>query len=118
MGWKLICNFVVHTFKVIITIEDTNDNPPVFFRAPKVLTVFENVLGARIGELEAKDADLGLNAEIMYSISGGNELGLCVWKTRITVIVVDWRDIIVSLLLLKRNQGRNFQGGKLSSKIS
>ena len=51
-----------------INITDLNDNPPVFSRAEYQFTTAENFPPAAIGTIFANDSDLGINAEISYSL--------------------------------------------------
>ncbi|XP_048189325.1 protocadherin Fat 4 [Perognathus longimembris pacificus] len=58
--------------QVEITLQDVNDNPPVFPADTLDLTVEENVGdGARILQLSAVDADEGANAVVTYAIISG-----------------------------------------------
>ena len=53
-----------------ITIEDVNDNPPVFSQASYQGYVYENATaGTRILAVKATDADRGLNAQVFYGFS-------------------------------------------------
>ncbi|XP_018429578.1 PREDICTED: cadherin-6-like isoform X3 [Nanorana parkeri] len=62
------------TTSVNITLLDVNDNPPRFpqstyqFRAPE-----SSPVGSAIGRIKANDADEGVNAEMEYQISDGDE---------------------------------------------
>ena len=51
-----------------INITDLNDNPPVFSSAEHQFTTAENSPPAAIGSVFANDSDLGINAEISYSL--------------------------------------------------
>ncbi|XP_024115722.1 protocadherin Fat 1a isoform X3 [Oryzias melastigma] len=52
-----------------ITVEDVNDNPPLFSSDPYTITVFENTeTGTFVAKLQANDADAGLNSDILYSL--------------------------------------------------
>lgn len=43
-----------------ITVEDVNDNPPLFSSDPYTITVFENTeTGTFVAKLQANDADAG-----------------------------------------------------------
>nr|XP_006004060.2 PREDICTED: cadherin EGF LAG seven-pass G-type receptor 1 [Latimeria chalumnae] len=65
-----------------ITVNDINDNPPVFEKDEFDIYVDENSLvGSTVARITATDPDEGTNAEIMYQIVEGNipevfELGL------------------------------------------
>ena len=51
-----------------INITDLNDNPPVFSSTEYQFTTAENSPPATIGAIFANDPDLGINAEISYSL--------------------------------------------------
>lgn len=52
-----------------ITIEDANDNRPVFLQSSYSVNVLESTsIGTEIIQVEARDRDLGLNGEVTYSI--------------------------------------------------
>ncbi|XP_041055633.1 protocadherin-16-like [Carcharodon carcharias] len=60
----------------IITIQDVNDNPPIFNRTQYKVTVSENVaVGTEIVRLAAHDPDSGQNSELRYTITSGDENG-------------------------------------------
>ena len=60
-----------------ITVIDGNDNAPVFFGAPYSAELAEGTIGARrlILNVNASDADSGINGMIMYSLAGGGSAG-------------------------------------------
>ncbi|XP_022080540.1 uncharacterized protein LOC110973761 [Acanthaster planci] len=62
---------------VWVHIQDLNDNPPVFVTFPNgAVTVDENMAGGFVvATVAANDADSGINADVVYVISGGNEEG-------------------------------------------
>ena len=75
MGWKF--NFCY--FQVTVTVEDENDNPPIFDRASYEGRISEDALGgAEVslnGEIRATDADSPPNALISFALYGeGREL--------------------------------------------
>ncbi|XP_034473872.1 cadherin-related tumor suppressor [Drosophila innubila] len=54
---------------VVIQVEDTNDNPPVFEETVYSFDIPENApRGYQVGEIVAKDADLAQNAQVSYSV--------------------------------------------------
>ena len=56
-----------------LTITDANDNPPAFVSNPYMATIPENSqAGIFVVELAATDVDTGTNAQITYSLVGGN----------------------------------------------
>ncbi|XP_042638674.1 protocadherin-11 X-linked [Orycteropus afer afer] len=68
------------TAKVTINVVDVNDNKPVFV-VPSTNYSFELVLpstipGTVVFKVVAIDSDAGMNAELRYSIVGGNAKGL------------------------------------------
>ena len=75
-----------NTALVNITVLDVNDNAPQFLTPPQTLVLLENTtVGYHVITLEASDDDLGDNAVILYSISGGNGSSLGVFSVdRIT----------------------------------
>ncbi|XP_076001621.1 protocadherin Fat 1a isoform X2 [Genypterus blacodes] len=59
--------------RVIVNVEDTNDNAPWFIGAPYTGRVFESAaIGSAVLQVTALDKDKGHNAEIIYSIESGN----------------------------------------------
>lgn len=61
------------TARVIVNVMDSNDNEPKFLRAAYEFTVEENLRrGAVVGVIQAKDADLDVNAAIRYSLIPSN----------------------------------------------
>ena len=64
------------TMSLHIDITDFNDNEPLFTGSIPGQDVSELAsIGHHIVRVQASDADLGANAEITYSIIGGNSLG-------------------------------------------
>lgn len=61
------------TARVIINVMDSNDNDPKFLRSSYEFSVEENMRrGAVVGVIQAKDADLDINAAIRYSLIPSN----------------------------------------------
>nr|XP_018896045.1 PREDICTED: fat-like cadherin-related tumor suppressor homolog isoform X2 [Bemisia tabaci] len=59
-----------------IVVLDVNDNPPEFMQRSYQASVSESVgIGTEVAKVTATSSDVGINAEIMYSIIGGNEHG-------------------------------------------
>ncbi|XP_057188833.1 protocadherin Fat 1a isoform X3 [Triplophysa rosa] len=59
--------------RVIVNVQDTNDNVPWFSGSPYVGRVFESAaIGSAVLQVTALDKDKGQNAEIVYSIESGN----------------------------------------------
>jgi hypothetical protein len=55
---------------VYISLDDINDNPPIFTQSNYVATIIETVpVGIQVLQVFAFDADIGYNAEIAYKIS-------------------------------------------------
>ncbi|XP_026535720.1 protocadherin Fat 3 isoform X2 [Notechis scutatus] len=52
-----------------ITVEDANDNKPVFLQESYTVNILESTsIGVEIIQVEARDRDLGINGEVVYSI--------------------------------------------------
>ncbi|XP_018591317.2 protocadherin Fat 1a isoform X3 [Scleropages formosus] len=59
--------------RVIINVEDANDNAPWFTSSAYLGRVFESAsVGSAVLQVTARDKDTGRNAEIIYSIESGN----------------------------------------------
>ncbi|XP_030375675.1 fat-like cadherin-related tumor suppressor homolog [Scaptodrosophila lebanonensis] len=59
---------------LIINVLDINDNPPEFSRRQYFCEVQENeTIGYEVSQVHATSKDIGVNAEILYYIMGGNE---------------------------------------------
>ncbi|KAJ8347820.1 hypothetical protein SKAU_G00264090 [Synaphobranchus kaupii] len=59
-----------------ITVLDVNDNPPVFQKREYSATVPEDAaVGSEVLRVYATSEDIGVNAEIYYSVCSGNEFG-------------------------------------------
>lgn len=64
---------LTETVSVNVTIEDINDNPPVFSDSNFTVTVAENLpVGTRFLNITALDSDIGDNALLAWSIVSGN----------------------------------------------
>lgn len=64
------------TGTLVVSVLDINDNPPVFEYKEYSATVSEDtVIGLEILQVYAASRDIEANAEITYSIVGGNEHG-------------------------------------------
>ncbi|KAF4076858.1 hypothetical protein AMELA_G00219920 [Ameiurus melas] len=60
---------------VNITLTDVNDNPPQFVKSVYQFSVPElSQLGTKVGEVQTSDADIGPNAEMDYTVVGGDGL--------------------------------------------
>jgi protocadherin-16/23 len=61
------------TAKVTVNVMDANDNDPKFLKTSYEFSVEENLRrGAVVGVIQAKDADLDINAAIRYSLIPSN----------------------------------------------
>lgn len=56
---------------VSVMVRDANDNTPVFHESNVTLDVPENVPMTGIHTATASDADIGLNAQLRYSLLAG-----------------------------------------------
>lgn len=69
--------------RVIVNVDDTNDNAPWFIGTPYSGRVFESAaVGSAVLQVTALDKDKGPNAEITYSIESGKctkKLQTCPW---------------------------------------
>lgn len=64
------------TVLLSVTVLDVNDNPPEFTNKIVYASVSESVsVGSEITAVHATSEDIGVNAEITYSIIGGDEQG-------------------------------------------
>ncbi|XP_031340977.1 cadherin-related tumor suppressor [Photinus pyralis] len=61
---------IQHSDTVItVQVTDTNDNPPVFAESAYSFDIPENAArGSRVGQVRAGDPDLGVNAQLTYSV--------------------------------------------------
>ena len=59
------------TATVVVTVSDVNDHTPAFDTSSYVLQLPENRPLSDIVTVVADDLDEGVNAEIVYSITGG-----------------------------------------------
>lgn len=58
--------------RVIVNVDDTNDNAPWFVGAPFSGRVFESAaVGSAVLQVTARDKDKGRNAEVVYSLESG-----------------------------------------------
>lgn len=59
---------------LVVNVQDINDNPPEFTSKHFFASVSEvSALGAEVIRIEATSKDTGVNAEVYFSIIGGNE---------------------------------------------
>ena len=64
--------------RVIVNVDDTNDNAPWFIGTPYTGRVFESAaVGSAVLQVTALDKDKGYNAEIIYSIESGEYTQSC-----------------------------------------
>uniref|UniRef100_A0A3P9J7C5 Cadherin-12 n=1 Tax=Oryzias latipes TaxID=8090 RepID=A0A3P9J7C5_ORYLA len=65
------------TTVVNISLTDVNDNPPVFTQSVYQLSVPESAMfGTVVGSVQATDRDIGRNAEMSFSITSGDSMGI------------------------------------------
>ncbi|XP_024946918.1 protocadherin-like wing polarity protein stan isoform X2 [Cephus cinctus] len=68
---------------ITIKIEDINDSPPAFENDKITMYIAENSpVGSTVGEIYAHDPDEGPNAEVQYSIIGGEDANSFALNTR------------------------------------
>jgi protocadherin Fat 1/2/3 len=61
---------------VNITVQDVNDNPPIFARPSYTALIKESAdIGNTVASVSANDLDFGENGRILYSIVGGDRHG-------------------------------------------
>ncbi|NXA47462.1 PCD23 protein, partial [Nothocercus julius] len=94
------------TATVVITVQDVNDNPPLFNNLEYHIHVKESTaIGSHITEVSANDCDVGANAEITYTISSGNDKGYfrLDGKTGSVDLVktLDYEDIVKFTLIIQ-----------------
>ncbi|XP_015819377.1 protocadherin Fat 1a isoform X4 [Nothobranchius furzeri] len=59
--------------RIIVDVDDTNDNAPWFIGTPYSGRAFESsAVGSAVLQVTALDKDMGFNAEVVYSIESGN----------------------------------------------
>ncbi|XP_055855772.1 fat-like cadherin-related tumor suppressor homolog isoform X2 [Episyrphus balteatus] len=59
---------------LIVNVQDINDNPPEFTQQHYFANIPENcIIGSEVAQVLATSRDTGVNADIYYSIIGGNE---------------------------------------------
>lgn len=62
--------------KVNVYVTDVNDNPPKFLRDPYKVQISEgSTAGTQVVRLYTTDEDEGLNGDVFYSITAGNDEG-------------------------------------------
>ncbi|XP_071485882.1 protocadherin Fat 4-like [Diadema antillarum] len=68
---------LVSTSTVRVQVSDVNDNNPVFYPVDYFASVVENeAAGAVITTVTASDEDIGVNADITYTISNSSRFGI------------------------------------------
>jgi len=58
---------------VNFTVQDENDNSPIFVNVSNFTIVENSALGANVGSISATDFDTGSNGQVRYSIAKGNK---------------------------------------------
>ena len=62
---------------ITVLVKDVNDNAPFFKKIHYTSSVYENIsVGTDLVKIEAKDDDIGWNAQISYEIESGNDDGM------------------------------------------
>ncbi|KAG5330656.1 FAT protein, partial [Acromyrmex charruanus] len=76
------------TATVVLTLQDVNDNSPIFYPWKYLMSISEDILaGTTIGKVTATDADARENAQVKYTLESGGE-GLFVVEERTGEIVL------------------------------
>ena len=100
------------TRHITVSVVDSNDNGPVFWRQGYVAELRENnPINAYITQVNATDRDAGRNSVIRYSIMQGNSRGLLAISTntgviRATVVFDYERQTQYRFILMARDQGK------------
>lgn len=59
---------------ITVTVEDQNDNDPRFSKLRYTATILEDVeVGTPVLTVKASDADLGINAKLVYSLANESQ---------------------------------------------
>uniref|UniRef100_A0A3B5M7Z7 Cadherin 18 n=1 Tax=Xiphophorus couchianus TaxID=32473 RepID=A0A3B5M7Z7_9TELE len=91
-----------------VTLTDVNDNPPKFPQKNYQLYVPESAqVGKPVGKIKANDEDLGVNADIKYSIINSEGANMYSISTD--------RDTKEGIISLKKVSERNYKGIRLVS---
>ena len=62
------------TAVLTVTVTDENDNDPMFVNTPYAADVAENAtFGQQVFQVNVTDADVGINAQILFSLANGTE---------------------------------------------
>lgn len=77
------------TTDLVVSVEDENDNAPVFQHGPLYVLLPEIAKpGSKVVEVRATDIDEGLNAKVQYYITGGNNGDIRIDRTTGEIFVV------------------------------
>ncbi|XP_012525101.3 cadherin-related tumor suppressor-like [Monomorium pharaonis] len=77
------------TATVMLTLEDVNDNSPIFYPWKYLMSVSEDApVGTTLGKVKATDADARENAQVRYTLESGGEGGLFIVEERTGEIVL------------------------------
>ena len=97
---------------ILITVDDENDNCPVFQDQPYVANISEaSMIGATVFQVLATDNDVGTNSLISYGISGGNidEVFDISQAGIITIASLDFRNLeTYTLMVTAQDSGGSF----------
>lgn len=99
------------TKRISVSVVDSNDNGPVFWRQGYVAEIRENnPINAYVTQVNATDRDAGRNSVIRYSITDGNSRGLLAISAntgviRATVVFDYERQRQYRFILMAKDQG-------------
>ncbi|CAD5114920.1 unnamed protein product [Dimorphilus gyrociliatus] len=116
--------FQSNNYSIHVAISDMNDNAPHFLFKSNNFTAYVSecaLVSTPVIKLNAKDTDLGKNAEIFYSIESGNERNWFSIDGRLGVIRIanslDYEKQKTVVLIVKAQDQANKASRKVSSAV-